>query len=238
MSIKYADDKIKEVRDIYMGGLSIRATALRTNVSDGRVFKWCRDILRNKIDSHKGKMPKNIEILKNYCKGRKLTEEQKKVLSDAHKRIGDRPPSRRGTVPWNYEGKTILTEQIRKCFEYRQWRSDVYTRDNFTCVRCGSKGGVLNADHIKTFSQIIREYRIKDFKQALSCEELWNINNGRTLCYKCHDDRGLWDEKYFLKHNFRKNKRIEHPIDGIGLILVNPAMSNGCGVVSKSTTGK
>lgn len=30
------------------------------------------------------------------------------------------------------------------------------------------------------------KYNIKSYEQALNCEELWNINNGRTLCKKCH----------------------------------------------------
>jgi len=32
----------------------------------------------------------------------------------------------------------------------------------------------------------VSEFRIKTFEQALTCEELWNINNGETLCKKCH----------------------------------------------------
>lgn len=84
-------------------------------------------------------------------------------------------------------GITLLTKQIRNCFKYRQWRSDVFTRDNFTCQYHGVKGGNLNAHHIKEFSIIMRENKIKTIIDALACEELWNINNGRTLCKKCHD---------------------------------------------------
>lgn len=84
-------------------------------------------------------------------------------------------------------GITPLNTRIRQCFEYRQWRSDVFTRDNFTCQKCGVRGGKLEADHYpKMFSDILREYQVKTMEQALNCEELWNINNGRTLCLKCH----------------------------------------------------
>lgn len=33
----------------------------------------------------------------------------------------------------------------------------------------------------------IYRHKIKSFEEANNCEELWNINNGKTLCRKCHD---------------------------------------------------
>ena len=42
------------------------------------------------------------------------------------------------------------------------------------------------AHHIKEFSKIIEEYQIKTLEQALNCDEMWNINNGQTLCWECH----------------------------------------------------
>jgi len=67
-----------------------------------------------------------------------------------------------------------------------KWRSDVYHRDNFTCQRCGVRGGVLHAHHLKYFQIIINQYGIKTIEQARDCAELWNINNGQTLCKSCH----------------------------------------------------
>jgi len=85
-------------------------------------------------------------------------------------------------------GVTPLTKSIRYSFKYRQWRSDVFTRDDFTCVLCGEKGGYIEADHYpKSFSSIFCDNEITSIDQALACEEFWNINNGRTLCRKCHD---------------------------------------------------
>jgi len=83
-------------------------------------------------------------------------------------------------------GITPLRHSIRTNFKSRQWRSDVFTRDNFTCQECGQVGGKLNAHHIKSFSSIIQKYEITTLEEALQCEELWNINNGITLCKKCH----------------------------------------------------
>ncbi len=76
--------------------------------------------------------------------------------------------------------------QIRTCFKYRQWRSDVFTRDNFTCKKCNKRGGDIEAHHVKPVCFIIKENNLKSLEDAESCEELWNINNGQTLCVECH----------------------------------------------------
>lgn len=56
--------------------------------------------------------------------------------------------------------------------EYREWRTKVFTRDNFTCAICNQVGGKLNAHHIKPF---------RDFEELR-----YDVNNGITLCEKCH----------------------------------------------------
>jgi 5-methylcytosine-specific restriction endonuclease McrA len=104
--------------------------------------------------------------------------EQKRLLSEM--RRGNKNPG------W-IDGRSKLAHQIRRCFEYRQWRSDIFTRDNFTCQECEFRGGYLAAHHIKEFYKIIEEYKIKTLEEALNCEELWNINNGITLCKECHE---------------------------------------------------
>ena len=77
-------------------------------------------------------------------------------------------------------------KSIRELYKYRQWRSNVFRRDNFKCVLCG-KGGYVEADHYPIrFIKIIRDHLIETLEQAINCKELWDINNGRTLCRKCH----------------------------------------------------
>ena len=60
--------------------------------------------------------------------------------------------------------------------EYRQWRNDVFKRDNFTCIWCGdSKRSNLQADHIK---------------QWVKYPELrFELSNGQTLCKECHKQK-------------------------------------------------
>ena len=94
----------------------------------------------------------------------------------------------RGKKSSNWKGGiSSLNKLIRACYKYRQWHYDVLTRDNYICQKCLRRGGKLHIDHYpKMFRSIIHEYNIKTLKQALDCEELWNINNGRTLCKECH----------------------------------------------------
>jgi len=104
--------------------------------------------------------------------GIEKAEEVRKKLSDAHLN---------GELPI-----TPLRFRIRNSFEYRLWRSDVFKRDDFTCQECGKRGGNLHAHHKKTFSLILELNNVRNFKEALECSELWDINNGKTLCEKCH----------------------------------------------------
>lgn len=41
----------------------------------------------------------------------------------------------------------------------------------------------------------IEENKIKTFDMAMECEELWNINNGQTLCRPCHTKTENYGEK-------------------------------------------
>ena len=129
-------------------------------------------------------------------KGKYHSIETRKKLSESHK--GKFPSketrrkmseSRKGEKCWKWKGGlSPLAEQIRKCFEYRQWRSDIFTRDDYACVLCGKRGGGIVADHYpKDFKDIFCDNKIQTLEEALSCAEFWNINNGRTLCLECHD---------------------------------------------------
>jgi hypothetical protein len=86
-------------------------------------------------------------------------------------------------------GITKLTQAIRSCLRYRQWRSDVLHIANYICQDCLRRRAELHAHHIKSFQDIINEYNITTVEQAIACEELWNINNGVCLCIDCHRSR-------------------------------------------------
>lgn len=72
---------------------------------------------------------------------------------------------------WN-GGSTTANMLIRRSNAYRRWRTAVFERDDFTCQRCGQRGGRLEANHIKEF--------------ATHPDLRLDIDNGETLCRPCH----------------------------------------------------
>jgi len=88
---------------------------------------------------------------------------------------------------WSWKGGiTPLYYQIRHSDKYKNWVKENMKRDIFTCRDCGKKGGILHVDHIKPFALILVENSIETFEQAMNCLELWDVNNGQTLCENCH----------------------------------------------------
>jgi 5-methylcytosine-specific restriction endonuclease McrA len=62
--------------------------------------------------------------------------------------------------------------RFRRTVVYRKWRMAVYERDNYTCQKCGKRGGKLQAHHLKSFEKY-PELRL-------------DVSNGQTLCIACH----------------------------------------------------
>ncbi len=82
----------------------------------------------------------------------------------------------------NWKGGISTEEKIiRTSREYEEWRKKVFERDNYTCLQCGQIGGTLHSDHIKSFS--------------LFPELRFSVENGRTLCKKCHEKTDTYGSK-------------------------------------------
>jgi len=110
-------------------------------------------------------------------------------------------------------GITPLVLQIRHCRKSIEWRNKIFKRDNYTCRRCKKRGQEIHAHHYpKSFSQIFNDYQIKTLKEALNCKEFWNIENGRTLCKRCHYDKRT---NYKLKSADIKTKIIKKVGGGV-----------------------
>ncbi len=114
-------------------------------------------------------------------------------MSDAHLgqkawQKGKKFPQISGEKNCNWKGGiTKLNHAIRSLLEYKKWVSHVFERDNWTCQTCHERGILLNAHHIIPFSKILINNKIKSIKDAEKCSTLWDINNGVTLCYDCHN---------------------------------------------------
>lgn len=156
-------EKIQEIAELYRSGKTSRQLGEQFLVDRKVITKCLKDIGVTIRGSHKRKgiLPWNKGIQYLAIKG-------------------DKNPNWKG-------GVTPLNQQVRHCLKYKYWIKAVFERDNYTCVLCTKKGGNLEADHYpKNFCQIMLDNNIKTLAKANECSELWDINNGRTVCMKCH----------------------------------------------------
>lgn len=145
-------------------------------------------------------------------KGKKLTEEHKKRIKEAHKglkhskkvkekmrlahagkKLTDKhrikmSEAKQGKKCYNWQGGlTNKNQKIRIGVEWRLWRESVFARDNWVCQKCSGRGGKLNPHHIKNFAQYP--------------ELRFAIDNGITFCLKCHR---AFHRKYGYKNNTKE----------------------------------
>ncbi|MCH7772482.1 MAG: HNH endonuclease, partial [Bacteroidetes bacterium] len=72
----------------------------------------------------------------------------------------------------------------RMSIEHSLWREAVFSRDGWTCQKCEELGIKLHPHHIQNFAQFP--------------ELRFAIDNGVTLCKKCHI-------KFHKKYGYRNN---------------------------------
>ena len=133
--------------------------------------------------SHKGQPAWN--------KGQKMPEgtgEKISIKNTGKRRTESTRNKMRGENNHNWKGgMSELDKAIRELPEMYIWKYNVMKRDNFCDCFTGIVGNHnLEVHHIKPMSIIIQEYNIKTIEDALSCEELWDIDNGITMFKKSH----------------------------------------------------
>jgi len=104
-----------------------------------------------------------------WLKGLKRPEEFRRKLSDYWLA---NPEKHNHYIDGKYAERNGERTAAMKRLDYRLWREAVFNRDDWTCVDCGERGGMLHADHIKTW---------KNFPELR-----YAVENGRTLCVSCH----------------------------------------------------
>jgi hypothetical protein len=107
----------------------------------------------------------------------------------------------KGTVgvmkAWNKgTGVTHWLENFKHLPEYKLWRKSVFERDNYTCQDCKNSNCYLQAHHNKSRAEIFKQFNILTLNDALACKELWDVNNGLTLCKKCHKKTKSYGKKF------------------------------------------
>lgn len=146
--------------------------------------KFCS--IRCNGDSRKGMVNKALQIGRSKVVGeahplygKKLPEWWRKKISDNHADVkGEKSPSWKG-------GINPPNDTFRKSKEYKKWRTSVLERDKYTCVECGDNDSKVIADHIKTF--------------CLHPELALSIDNGQTLCKRCHSVKNMLDMRLIRK---------------------------------------
>jgi len=148
-------------------------------------------------------MPSGVYLHK---KGILKSATTKKKISNTLKRLGIKPPSvkgkhwtlsegtrrklsevKKGEKSSNWKGGiTPENHKIRNSLEMKLWREAVLARDNWICQKCSQRGGSLKTHHIFNFASYI------DLR--------FDINNGITLCDKCHK---AFHKAYGFKNNTR-----------------------------------
>jgi len=149
---------------------------------------------------------KNNDFCKNFT-GKKHSKETKEKISK-HKKInnpmfnlatrqkvsqtrkekgvakGENNPNWKG-------GITSETQKIRHSEEYNLWRKSVFERDGYTCQECGAKS-------CKGTTVYLQAHHIKPF--AIFIELRFDVDNGTTLCRKCHAKKPKGHEIHKMKN--------------------------------------
>lgn len=127
---------------------------------------------------HSVETRRKMSLAKKGKPKKPFTEEHKKNISKG--KMGKSNFKIKGDKCWLWKGGiSPENRKIRNSLEMKIWRRAVFERDNFMCIWGGKEhGNELQADHIKPF------YLYPELRFA--------IDNGRTLCKKCHLTTETW----------------------------------------------
>ena len=146
-----------------------KATTLTTGALNSGTVQSC-GCLKNKKNQERATKRKEEYAVAFTCKQCKETTKMKE--SRARNRIYCSKKCYNAHI---YTGITVPENRaMRQTKEYREWRKTIFQEDNYTCQKCGQRGGSLNAHHIESFTA--------------HPELRFDITNGVTLCKQCHND--------------------------------------------------
>ncbi len=125
------------------------------------------------IKSNSGSFKKGqkISIKTEFKKGISSWNKGKKMNKETRKKMSLAKLGLRGEKVNNWRGG--ISKRNTSTYEYKEWRSKVFERDNWTCQTCGKRGCYLESHHIKGWT------KYPDLR--------FNVDNGVTLCKECHN---------------------------------------------------
>lgn len=210
--------KISNIMGISRSSVKYRLiNELKINYVPSRIFSedWKRKI---KLARAKQEPP---------CRGMLFSKSHKQSISDSkkgktsdaiiafHSSKGYKEKcsmAKRGEKCYLWKGGiTPITKKLRDSFRYREWRKQVFDRDNYTCQKCGTRNG--NGKHVNfhphhiypfEFSEIINYLKDKVginrlYDVAINYELLWNPCIGKTYCIACHKETKTWGINQYMK---------------------------------------
>lgn len=104
----------------------------------------------------------------------------------------------KGENHYNYDSSKTdgQREQDRSAHKCKEWITQVFERDDYTCQCCGKKGAILRAHHIEGFNWAINKRN--------------DVENGVMLCSYCHDSKykgsfhGIYGNGYNTKDQLKE----------------------------------
>lgn len=194
-----------------------------------KCVKHAPDTLRKMRASAKTRPPLTISTLRKMSAastGRECTDEKRAKLRKAnggenHWNYGGHPSeatraklrkAQCGENNGNWKGgKTSWRALVYQSSVYKNWRTSVFKRDGYTCQMCNVHGGNLQAHHI---------HPIRDHKNDLL---IFDINNGITLCKKCHESINSREYDYIdlftIAVSAREGEGLSSMRDGVVITL-------------------
>ena len=110
-----------------------------------------QNIYQKELNKH---LNKRIEKICQFCGKKFIIANYRKNDAKFCSR-SCRAKSLTGKKGSNWQGgKTSKNRSIRASDKMKIWRLKVFTRDNFTCQKCGKSGIYLHSHHIKSFAKI------------------------------------------------------------------------------------
>lgn len=159
-----------------------------------RITKKLLEAAKKRGIKRKGKRTRSKRIVCQYC-GKRFYISQCRIDG----RIGKNKQKQLRKYCSN-KCRTLATrkpdELKRNGARLKKWRSDILKRDNYKCVICEEDNiDLLQAAHKKSRE----EYP----------ELQYDLNNGKTLCLKCHADNSLkYLKNLILSSNCRNKNKV------------------------------